>query len=707
MELKASSRPQWMGLAAALWVQVAAGSAYSFPLYSPALKTVLGYSQQQLTVLGVANDIGENFGLIAGVACNLFPPWLLLLVGAGCCFVGFGVLYLAVTRTGTGLPFWVTHMIKPSHRRIDPPQRRENREREREREREGGKGERQENVMAGAVKAGSRPPWVGLAAAVWVQVAAGTAYTFPLYSHSLKTALGYSQQQLTFLGVANDTGENFGLVAGVLCNRLPPWFVLLIGAACCFVGFGVLWLAVSLTVPGLPYWLLWIALCIATNSSAWFGTGVLVTNMRNFPLSRGTVAGILKGYVGLSAAVYTGLYTGILHDSSTKLLLFLTIGLPIIAIAMMYFVRPCTPSLEEDSSEHGHFVFTQISSAFLGLYLLSYTVMDDVLPLSDVVIYILFVIMILFLLAPLAIPIKMTLFPTNRKKHVASTSQLPAEGSDHKEPLLSTSSSTNNFGTLQESDDASDVDMLLAEGEGAVKKKRRPKRGDDFEIQEAFIKADFWLLFLVYFLGVGSGVTVLNNLAQIGVAAGVDDTTILLCLFSFCNFVGRLGGGSVSEYFVRSRMLPRPVWMGCTQVVMVVAYLLYASALNGTLYASTAMLGVCYGVQFSVMVPTVSELFGLKQFGMFYNFMLLGNPLGAFFFSGLLAGYVYDNEAAKQGSGSSTCYGPNCFRLTFLVLAGMCTLGTLLSVILSVRIRPVYQMLYAGGSFRLPRSSLH
>ncbi|RRT54985.1 hypothetical protein B296_00025841 [Ensete ventricosum] len=539
--------------------------------------------------------------------------------------------------------------------------------------------------MAGAVKAGSRPPWVGLAAAVWVQVAAGTAYTFPLYSHSLKSALGYNQQQLTMLGVANDIGENFGLVAGVLCNRLPPWFVLLVGAACCFLGFGTLWLAVSLTVSGLPYWLLWIALCIATNSSAWFGTGVLVTNMRNFPLSRGTVAGILKGYVGLSAAVYTGLYTGVLHSSSTKLLLFLTLGLPIISLAMMYFVRPCTPSLEEDRLEHGHFMFTQISSVFLGLYLLAYTILDDVLSLSDAIIYLLFSIMILFLLAPLTIPLKMTLFPATYKKNVASntcsTSRLPAEDIDNKEPLLATAS-TNNLENLQEIDDASDVDMLLAEGEGAVKKKRRPKRGDDFELQEALIKADFWLLFMTYFLAVGSGVTVLNNLAQIGVALGIDDTTILLCLFSFCNFVGRIGGGSVSEYFVRL-------------------------SLNGTLYASTAMLGICYGVQFSVMVPTVSELFGLKHFGIFYNFMLLGNPLGAFFFSGLLAGYVYDKEAANQHPVSSTCLGPSCFRLTFLVLAGMCGLGTLLSIILSVRIRPVYQMLYASGSFRLPRSSLH
>ncbi|KAF0893081.1 hypothetical protein E2562_021334 [Oryza meyeriana var. granulata] len=104
------------------------------------------------------------------------------------------------------------------------------------------------------------------------------------------------------LGVANDVGENVGLVPGVLANRLPPWLILVIGSACAFLGFGTLWLAVTKTLV-MPYWVLCIALCIGTNSSAWLGTAALVTNMRNFPLSRGTVAGLIKGYVALFSLV--------------------------------------------------------------------------------------------------------------------------------------------------------------------------------------------------------------------------------------------------------------------------------------------------------------------------------------------------------------------------------------------------------------------
>ena len=83
--------------------------------------------------------------------------------------------------------------------------------------------------MQATVKAGTRPPWVGFAAAVWVGIAAGNSYCFPLYSHALKSVLGYSQQQLTILGVANDFGENTGILPGIACNYFPPRVVLLVG----------------------------------------------------------------------------------------------------------------------------------------------------------------------------------------------------------------------------------------------------------------------------------------------------------------------------------------------------------------------------------------------------------------------------------------------------------------------------------------------
>lgn len=148
---------------------------------------------------------------------------------------------------------------------------------------------------------------------------------------------------------------------------------------------------------------------------------------------------------------------------------------------------------------------------------------------------------------------------------------------------------------------------------------------------------------------------------------------------------------------------------------MILVYLLFAFAVNGSLYPAVAFLGVCYGVQVSIMIPTVSELFGLKNFGVLSNVMSLGNPLGAAIFSALLAGYIYDKEAAKQHglslhglnllASEVSCIGADCFKLTFFILSSVCAAGIILSIILTLRIRPVYQMLYAGGSFRIPQTS--
>ncbi|KAI7747500.1 hypothetical protein M8C21_019606 [Ambrosia artemisiifolia] len=554
------------------------------------------------------------------------------------------------------------------------------------------------------VKAGTRPPWVGFAAAVWVGIAAGNSYCFPLYSHSLKSVLGFTQQQLTVLGVANDFGENTGILPGIACNYFPPWLVLLVGVFSSFFGYGVIWLAITQTVHNLPYWVLWIALVLAANSSAWLGTAVIVTNLRNFPLSRGTVAGLLKGYIALSAAVFTELSIMLFKGSASAVVLMFTVGIPIICLALMYYVRPCTPAFEPDPSENAHFMFTQGTSLLLAIFLLTTTILKNTLNLNDTTSYTFIAIMVVFLLSPLAVPIKMTLFPA-RKRGVQPAES--SEGLDTKTaPLLTPSSSNTTLSSSNEDEDVSFMNMLLALGEGAVKsKKRRPRRGEDFSFREAVVKADFWLLWTTYFFGIGSGVTVLNNLAQIAASVGFEDTSTLMSLFSFCNFLGRLGGGAVSEYFVRLNATPRTFWTMVTQVIMVLTYLLYASALDGTLYAATALLGTCYGLQIAIMISTTSELFGLKNFGIFFNFMQLGNPVGAIFLSGMLAGYIYDTEAAKQGG--TTCMGPACFRLTFLVLACVCGLGTILSLILTLRIRPVYQMLYAGGSFRLPQSSGH
>lgn len=69
----------------------------------------------------------------------------------------------------------------------------------------------------------------------------------------IKSAMGYNQRQIAILGVAKDLGDSIGFIAGSLCDVLPIWGILFIGAVQNFVGYGLVWLIVTGTLD-LPLW---------------------------------------------------------------------------------------------------------------------------------------------------------------------------------------------------------------------------------------------------------------------------------------------------------------------------------------------------------------------------------------------------------------------------------------------------------------------
>jgi len=88
--------------------------------------------------------------------------------------------------------------------------------------------------------------------------------------------------------------------------------------------------------------------------------------------------------IGISASVYALIYSILLKASASKLLLFLAIGVSIVCLILMYFIRPCTSS-GEDSSIHVHFIFTQASSILLATYLIMTTILSDMISINDAV----------------------------------------------------------------------------------------------------------------------------------------------------------------------------------------------------------------------------------------------------------------------------------------------------------------------------------
>ncbi|KAI3931544.1 hypothetical protein MKW92_011146 [Papaver armeniacum] len=97
---------RWLVFVAAMWVQSVAGTGYLFGSISPVIKSSLNYNQKQIARLGVAKDLGDNIGFLAGTFCEVLPTWGALFVGAIQNLVGYGWVWLIVTHRVPALPLW-------------------------------------------------------------------------------------------------------------------------------------------------------------------------------------------------------------------------------------------------------------------------------------------------------------------------------------------------------------------------------------------------------------------------------------------------------------------------------------------------------------------------------------------------------------------------------------------------------------------------
>ncbi|KAL3539075.1 hypothetical protein ACH5RR_002441 [Cinchona calisaya] len=539
--------------------------------------------------------------------------------------------------------------------------------------------------------------WLGFVTAIWVQAISGNNYTFSNYSDALKSIMKLTQLQLNQLSVVKDVGKAFGLLPGVASDRIPIQLILLIGSVEGFIGYGAQWLVVSQTIQPFPYWAMCIFMCLGGNSTTWMNTAILVTCIRNFKKNRGPVSGLLKGYVGLSTAIFTDVCSALFSDGPSSFLAMLAIIPLAVCLTAILFMREVpsssTVTTPDEQKQEGRYLgIINILSVIVAVYLLVY----DILGSDHGRVYnIAFTIILLILLAsPLFIPL-----------HVAIRSLKSSNGltnsyveSNGNAPLLAQESTQ---------DELDKNNQIVEENEERVKpEKRQPVIGEDHTILEALRTIDFWILFVSFLFGAGTGMTVMNNMGQMGSALGYGDVAIFISLLSIGGFFGRVISGFASEYFISKFATPRPIWNAIAQVIMSIGFILMAINIPGSLYMGSVVVGVCYGVRLACTVPIASELFGLKYYGLIYNVLVLNLPLGSFLFSGLLAGLLYDAQATSLPGGGNNCDGAHCYRLVYVLMAVACGIGFLLDVLLSIRTRAVYWKIHANKKTEFNKSEV-
>lgn len=550
--------------------------------------------------------------------------------------------------------------------------------------------------------------WLMVFAAILVMFAAASATSmFGLYSSAIKAALGYDQTTLNLLGFFKDLGANVGVLSGLINEVTPPWVVLSMGAAMNLFGYLMIWLAVSGKIAKPRVWHMCLYICIGSNSQAFATTGALVTCVKNFPENRGAVLGILKGYQGaLTGAIITQMYHAFYGNDATALILFVA-WLP--AAVSLGFL-PAIRIMKVDQRRNELKVFYNFLYISLGLagFLMIIIIVEKQMKFTQseyggsvaVVLFLLFL--------PLALVIKEEFDLWKTKKQALNepsqlkiiTEKLNAEDTEDKDasspppsppPMSAAATSSRNQLPSPQTQNSCLSNVF-----------RPPKRGEDYTILQALFSIDMFLLFLATICGVGGTLTAIDNLGQIGTSLGypTDSLSTFISLMSIWNYLGRVVAGFVSEIFLTKYKFPRPLMLALVQLLACAGHLLMAFNVHNALYLAWMIIGFCFGAQWPLLFAIISEIFGLKYYSTLYNFGSVASPIGSYLLNVRVAGYLYDKEAERQmaATGSHrkpgeelTCIGAECFKLAFLIIAGVTFFGTLASFILVLRTRKFYR----------------
>ncbi|KAF2565458.1 hypothetical protein F2Q70_00025613 [Brassica cretica] len=525
--------------------------------------------------------------------------------------------------------------------------------------------------------------WFMVFASFLIMACAGATYLFGTYSKDIKSTLGYDQTTLNLLGFFKDLGANVGVMSGLIAEVTPTWFVLVIGSAMNFVGYFMIWLTVTGKVAKPRVWQMCLYICIGANSQNFANTGALVTCVKNFPESRGVMLGLLKGYVGLSGAIFTQLYFAIYGNDSKSLILLIAWLPAVVSLVFVYSIRQ--KKVVRQRNEINVFYNFLYISIFLALFLMAMNIAEKQVHFTKAAYIASATICCVLLFVPLTVAVKQEIEVWNMKK---LAEEEPSEVKIEKPEK--------------------DIDHLKEDGEKKEMKSclltvfDPPPRGEDYTILQALLSLDMIILFLATFCGLGSSLTALDNLGQIGESLGYPNHAVssFVSLVSIWNYFGRVFSGFVSEYLLAKHKLPRPLMMTLVLLLSCAGHLLIAFPVPGSVYIASILMGFSFGAQLPLLFAIISELFGLKYFSTLFNCGQLASPLGSYILNVRVTGMLYDREAMKQLTARGltrkdvkdlTCLGSQCYKLPFVILAAVTFFGALVSLGLAIRTRKFYK----------------
>ncbi|KAL4352506.1 hypothetical protein GQ457_06G040760 [Hibiscus cannabinus] len=267
--------------------------------------------------------------------------------------------------------------------------------------------------------------WLVLVAAIWIQ------------------SCNASRKIISWDGVAKDVGVSVGFLAAFLCEILPSWCSLLLGALHNFIGY-----VRTSDVQSCISMQMCVLICVGNNGDTYIITAI------NFP-------------------------------DQASLIFMLAVGPTMVVFALMFIIRPVEGDRQVLPSDGSRFAVIYSVCFLIAPYLMAITHLEGLVTVSHNLVTVFTVVLFLLLFIPIIVTFREEPSGPAREVLLLKTEQREAGARQHEVVCSEV-----------EDDKSKEVDLLLPRG---------PRIGEDFTLMQALITAELWLIMLSLLLGTGSG----------------------------------------------------------------------------------------------------------------------------------------------------------------------------------------------------------
>ena len=522
--------------------------------------------------------------------------------------------------------------------------------------------------------------WIVLGISSLISSCCGVNYAWGIYSETLKSRLQYSQATLITLSFWGNVGQFFTPPAGIVYDSVGGRGTLLLGLLLGTTGYTLMYLGVSGQID-VSFTALCSFYCLGSAMQSFYDTSSLFTNTKNFPIDVNSIIGFTKAWNGIGASLFSTAYIGYVQPDHLTFIKIIPIVSSIVGVVGLITLQIDTRVYSVDASVTSSFIKKLLSSqmvlvAAVAAFALVNANEDMSQGILSLVTTIIMIMLSCFVVLPAILNVGgvSDLFvnievasPHGCSVYTASRDCLSEDCNDETDALILPGS---HIRPTNEGDD--DV------------------AGDVIEEEcwyESLKTLDFWIIFIVVAIAAGSGLTVINNIAQIlsskdyknGVSTGNTNSASFVALLSAANCAGRILVGYVCDK-TGNKLSIVVIGFVLMLIIQAIAILILSSTGVSFAYLACVLSGLAYGSLWA-LVPTAARLlWSQKRFATNYNFISIATILGNYILSVKVTAGYYD---CKLLPGEYICKeGETCFKVALRVVAIVCASATLLPPII-------------------------